>query len=514
MLPEHGTIAMADFEKLSGKNFPAAIQLSCVAIIAAFLGLGLFILFLAGGIADKVRLDAENKLVANELDRQVQLLARDQSQVSHWDNTVFALSERIDEAFVREEIAGWLWEDFDIETSIVVSADSKPLVVVERDRVLDPSEGVVFAASVEDLVSEARQNYMEQRREAGGRFVGPDKPLSKGNEMFAADIRQVDGQMGLVMAQAIIPDDEASLPDGAPQVLITFKPVTEELLQTMGETLGLADFQILHAADVHPDLASMPATPGAAVALGDAAHPVHAAWTSARPSATIWRLSAIPMLVLLALVAGALMFVARRSAASLSALEASERQNRFLALHDALSGLPNRVQFDQALEDVISAGRYDRCAILCIDLDRFKTVNDTYGHQAGDTVIRTVANRIAETVGDAGIAARIGGDEFIVLLHNEIDKDSVSWRCDQLIESVCRPILFEGGTAAVGASIGVAWWPDDALTAKTVIRSADEALYIAKELGRGRAYFAGMPVTAVDKATKPVCDRAPRAVNG
>ena len=248
---------MAEFEKTPRKNFPAAIQLSCAAIIAAFLGLGLFILFLAGGIADKVRLDAENKLVANELDRQVQLLARDQSQVSHWDDTVFALSERIDETFVREEIAGWLWEDFDIETSIVVSADGKPLVVVERDRVLDPSEGVVFAASVEDLVAVARQKYMSQRRVTGNGYVGPDNPLSNGSEMFAADIRQVNGQMGLVMAQAVIPDDEATLPDGEPQVLITFKPVSDALLETMGKTLGLADFQILHASQLHPDLASM-----------------------------------------------------------------------------------------------------------------------------------------------------------------------------------------------------------------------------------------------------------------
>lgn len=493
---------MADFETTPNRNYPAAVQLSCVAIIAAFLLLGLFILFVAGGIADKVQLEAENKLVANELDRQVQLLARDQSQVSHWDDTVFALSESVDQSFVEEEIAGWLWEDFDIETSIVVSAEDKPLVVVERDRVLDPSEGEAFVASVMNLVSAARQNYMAQRRATGNRYVGPQKPLSKGKELFAAEIRQVNGQMGLVVAQAIIPDDEASLPDGQPQVLITFKPVTEALLENMARTLGLSDFKILHASEAHPDLASMPVAPGAAVAPGSDKGPVLAAWMSARPSAIIWRLSMVPMLVLLALVAGTLIFVARRSAASLRALETSERQNRFLALHDALTGLPNRVQFDRALEDAIEAGRYDRCAILCIDLDRFKAVNDTYGHQAGDTVIRTVADRIAKSVGSAGIAARIGGDEFIVLLHDQTDRDSVLWRCDQLIESVCRPVMFEGGTADVGASIGVAWWPDDALTAKAVIRSADEALYMAKELGRGRAHFAGALAAAATKAVK------------
>ena len=478
---------MRRVDKLSKKSLPAAIQLSCAAIVAAFLALGLFVLFLAGSIADKVRLEAENQLVTNELDRQIQLLARDQSQISYWDKTVDAIAERIDPDFVDEEMAGWLWEDFGIETTIVVSADGRPRVVVEQDKVLEPHEGLAFVAAAEDLASTARRNYLRQRRATDTGYIVAGHPLHSGSRMFVSDIRPVNGRMGLIVAQAIIPDEDAVLPEGAPQVLLTFKPVSPELLQSMGKTLGLSDFRILPKADVHPDLASMP------VGQGATGNPIMAEWLTAAPSNTIWSMSAIPVLALLALVAGTLMFVARRSAAALRALETSEQQNRFLALHDALTGLPNRLQFDRALEDAISMGRYDRCAILCIDLDRFKAVNDTFGHQAGDVVIKTVANRIAETVGEAGIAARIGGDEFIVLFTNELDKDSVLWRCDRLIESVCKPVRFEGGAADVGASIGVAWWPDDALTAKAVIRSADEALYLAKELGRGRACIAGTP---------------------
>jgi len=478
---------MLGIAKLPKTGLPGAIQLSCAAIIAAFLALGLFVLFLAGGIADRVRLEAENQLVTNELDRQIQLLARDQSQISYWDDSVVAIADRIDPDFVREEIAGWLWEDFGIETTLVVSDDGRPRVVVERDSVLEPRQGVAFVAAAEDLVAAARRNYLKRRRATDGGYFVPGNPLRKSSQLFVSDIRPVDGRMGFVVAQAIIPDEEALLPDGAPQVLLTFKPVSPELLQTMGKTLGLSDFRILPQAEAHPDLASMQ------VGKGATGYPVVAEWQSAAPSNAIWSLSAIPVLALLALVAGALVFVARRSSAALHALETSEKQNRFLALHDALTGLPNRLQFDRALEDTISMGRYDRCAILCIDLDRFKAVNDTFGHHAGDAVIKTVANRIAETVGEAGIAARIGGDEFIVLLNDGLDKDTVLWCCDQLIQSVCEPVHFEGGTADVGASIGVAWWPDDALTAKAVIRSADEALYLAKKLGRGRACCAGVP---------------------
>lgn len=85
----------------------------------------------------------------------------------------------------------------------------------------------------------------------------------------------------------------------------------------------------------------------------------------------------------------------------------------------------------------------------------------------------------------------VGGDEFIVLLRDGLERDNVLWLCDSVIEKVCEDVVFDGGSANVGASIGVAWWPDDALTAKRVIRSADEALYRAKEEGRGRAYLAG-----------------------
>lgn len=106
--------------------------------------------------------------------------------------------------------------------------------------------------------------------------------------------------------------------------------------------------------------------------------------------------------------------------------------------------------------------RRDRCAILCMNLDRFKAVNDTYGHQAGDTVIKTLANRIAGAVGETGMAVRIGGDEFIVLLRDRLDHQNVLGLCDELISSVCEKINFDGGSAMVGASIGVAWWPDDA----------------------------------------------------
>ncbi len=179
----------------------------------------------------------------------------------------------------------------------------------------------------------------------------------------------------------------------------------------------------------------------------------------------------------------------------------AEARNRYLANHDALTDLANRNLFDDTLQDTINSGTLDSCAVLCIDLDKFKPVNDTFGHQTGDEVIRTIAQRIESVVGEHGMVARLGGDEFIVLLHDATAKDEVMMLCDELIESVCEEIKFDSFEVYVGASVGVAWWPEDAITADMVIRSADQALYRAKALGRGRAVRADeLPVDTAQAA--------------
>ena len=149
--------------KSSTKKLPLAIYASCAGIIAAFLVLAIFVLSMAGGIADRVRLDAETQLVTNELDRQIELLARDQSQISHWDKTVEALGEVVDMDFVSEQIAGWLWVDLGIETTVVISPEGASRIFVERDEIRDAEMGQVFVKAASDLIVLANALYMQRR---------------------------------------------------------------------------------------------------------------------------------------------------------------------------------------------------------------------------------------------------------------------------------------------------------------------------------------------------------------
>ena len=161
-----------------------------------------------------------------------------------------------------------------------------------------------------------------------------------------------------------------------------------------------------------------------------------------------------------------------------------------LARHDALTDLPNRSEFDSRLRQLLgSGGDSRRLAVLCLDLDRFKVVNDTLGHAAGDELLVRVAKRMLEKVpAERGLLARIGGDEFILCLA-DTGPDEAGMLAAALIESVSTAFEIEGQTVNIGLSVGIAMAPRDGPDPKALIRAADIALYRAKEEGRGGFRF-------------------------
>jgi len=163
----------------------------------------------------------------------------------------------------------------------------------------------------------------------------------------------------------------------------------------------------------------------------------------------------------------------------------------YLARHDALTGLGNRADFNARLTNAIEDGRPDgrRLAICCVDLDLFKGVNDTYGHPTGDRLLRMVAQRLRETLGGRDFAARIGGDEFAVVLDAIAAPDAIDATAAQIIETLSQPYAIDGTEVTIGASVGVALFPADGASADELIKNADLALYHAKSEGRRRHRF-------------------------
>ncbi len=172
-------------------------------------------------------------------------------------------------------------------------------------------------------------------------------------------------------------------------------------------------------------------------------------------------------------------------------LRERERQVRFLAEHDPLTGLPNRMLFEDRLAQACSQARRQqyRLAVLFIDLDRFKPINDTLGHATGDRLLQETAQRLAACLRQSDTVARIGGDEFVILLLNIEDIDAVRQVTDKLREAITQPFYIDMHCLHISLSMGVALYPEHGQDVATLLRQADTALYKAKGDGRSTCRF-------------------------
>lgn len=172
-------------------------------------------------------------------------------------------------------------------------------------------------------------------------------------------------------------------------------------------------------------------------------------------------------------------------------LESAKARIEHIALHDSLTGLPNRRYLDQVLEDYAANARRSggRAALLHIDLDRFKHINDTLGHAAGDAMLVHASTVLRSKVGDEGFVARIGGDEFIVLCVVRDDTKQLALLADRVISQMREPVYYQGHRCRFGVSVGIAVDNGKDVEAKHLLVNADIALYRAKSRGRNRYEF-------------------------
>lgn len=167
---------------------------------------------------------------------------------------------------------------------------------------------------------------------------------------------------------------------------------------------------------------------------------------------------------------------------------ASQKKIRFLAHYDGLTSLPNRFlfreYFDQALRN---ARRHrNRFAVFFVDFDRFKEINDSFGHAAGDQVLREIAARLRAALRDTDMIARMGGDEFCVLIEDLEGDRHAAHIAQKLLDAASRPLTINQQEYRLSVSIGIAIYPEDGTDRNTLLKNADSAMYSAKELGKNR----------------------------
>lgn len=179
------------------------------------------------------------------------------------------------------------------------------------------------------------------------------------------------------------------------------------------------------------------------------------------------------------------------SIADITPLRRAEEKINHLAYHDPLTGLPNRMLFNDRLDRILALAHRKQklVAIMFIDLDGFKSINDTLGHSSGDLLLQTVAARLQSTLRNSDIVARMGGDEFVVIIDDLERNDVATILAQKLLDALSQPMDLAGERVAIPGSIGIAIYPDDGADRQALMRAADTAMYNAKAHGKNQACF-------------------------
>jgi len=444
------------------RSFLREVLVPLVAILVlTFAGAGVA-LFIGTSLTNTEARHQQQRMIEASFSQSLNEHLRQLHSLSRWRPFEEHLAEGNSDKWLDENIGQWLYEMFGHQLIMVLDAQNQIVRVWREGQ-------TVSAAESDPLMGEVLQNTLIQ------------DPRRQDN----ADYARIT-QRAAALAVGNIQRDSDDLP--------RFRLVSLKFLDD-GYLASLAARNQLEGLHFSDD-ASQSGTSARYLLIAQAGEPVgYLNWIPSRPGAQMLRtIGPSTGLAVLAISLLCLYMVRRlwNSSVNLSQsmlrLGASEAQAQHLAFHDVLTGLPNRALVEDRMTQALAlATRNDqRVALLLIDLDRFKVVNDTHGHHAGDELIIAVAQRLNRIVRASDTVGRIGGDEFIVVMPEVDNIGQVNSLAQRMIDELAQPFTLFGSDVWSGASIGLALAPKDGIDRLELMRKADIALYEAKSGGRGR----------------------------
>ncbi|MGI3213261.1 putative bifunctional diguanylate cyclase/phosphodiesterase [Roseovarius tibetensis] len=460
----------------SSRSKSLSIQIVTSLLILTFVGAMSLLLGAhnAVNIADKTAAERQARFAERNLAAEIEDLTNDQHSVTIWDEAVLRTTAR-DREWMDENIGVWMQEYFGHDETYILDRENRPIYAAISAAPASASAFAERAVQIAPLVTQLRA-AMEEASE------GLDDPHEELADVSVVAPLRFDDVAAIVSVVPVIPDtgDTTQVP-GTEALHVAVQYLDADLAQEIGAPIEL---QGVAFGAVPPEYgrSGVPVTDPA----GDAV-----AWLSWQPEqpGTVLFKRMLPVLVSAFLLGVlALFWVVRRLLRVSGQLQVSEAQARFLAHHDALTGLPNRTLFEDRLTQAMhaTARSGQPVALVAIDLDRFKLINDSLGHPAGDELIRQVGSRLVDLVRGSDTVARFGGDEFMILLRDVVDEDDLRRLCARIVDHLSRPYELLGHTGSIGASVGaVRACPEDG-DWDDLMRRADIALYRAKSEGKGR----------------------------
>ncbi|HZY69153.1 MAG TPA: EAL domain-containing protein [Devosia sp.] len=450
------------------------VILSLVGAAASVLG---FVLWSAKGVDDR-SLARQMNLARHAIEEELKRIPHDQESVTVWDDSIINTKLAFDADWIDVNLGIWMSDYFGHDAVMILSDRDEPLYATAGGQRLDIAHARSMLPDIGMLISNMRRLLAE------GAVAAYDEGR-RDSPPYVAALRLVNGVPSLVSVSPLISDTGAieQHPDTM-YLHVSLVRLDGDYARRLGERYQFPDAKFARYPDEEvgePGLLPLSDSAGKFITFFQ--------WTPATPGRDLLN-QTLPVIVGAFLLAGVVAaFLSYQLWRKSRALDAGRADAEFRAAHDHLTGLPNRVSFEARLGHVLAQrpSRDRRVSVLMLDLDRFKQVNDTLGHRAGDDLIQAVGQRLGSLLPPGDILARLGGDEFAIIHHHPPGLEPVLGLSHRVVDAVNKPFDVFGSEAFVGVSIGIATAEGSEADAHELTRKADIALYEAKATGRNRA---------------------------
>jgi diguanylate cyclase (GGDEF)-like protein len=489
MMQQLGAVPPAG-QAMDGFKLRIALPVFVVTLAAVLMaGAGLY---WATARSDAISVERQVRETRQAISSSLDEMALNQESLASWDDPVLELRKPDpDWQWFDDNIGTWLHTPLGQDQVYILDGADVPVYAVLDGERTDPESYKAVAASFQHLVETVRgrvpdDNNIHER--LPGRPLHPASTVRTTEKaVHATELISIQGRPAAASAMLIMPLTEKVAPaPGAEPILIGISFLDGRFLQ------HLSKHNLIEAPRFSQSL-DLGAGEHAWQLASEHGEPIgYFIWKPELPGTTLLFALAPTaaaalgiLIVVMALLAFWLCRAMRAQQDAIKQLQASEAQAQHLAFHDTLTGLPNRAKFCDRLDKALMRARHgEPMAILLLDLDRFKHVNDTLGHLAGDALIRQFSERLLHLLDEDDTVARLGGDEFAILYGKAHAQEGAEALCNRILQAVHQPFDLLGNAAFVGVSIGVAIAPDAGTERFELLRKADIALYKAKGEGR------------------------------